>query len=239
MNLRRAAATAAALALLPLASACGNDGDGKQNAANDSVDDCKTALQGQYEKAAADGPATENPKECKGLTDGEVADLAQEVLKDNLGDDYVEGDQAEAEPAASDTELSLGDTFSYEDDVNVTVDSIEKITQFGEYDTRPSAGETAFWVNVTIDNGSKKPLNLDDFILTAQGATNGGEVMDTYLEKGAKDMTGRLAPGIKTQKNSAYIIDDKYGKSIVVSVGRYSDDFETLLEDPNWTGDIK
>ncbi|MBQ1164445.1 hypothetical protein KBZ21_41395, partial [Streptomyces sp. A73] len=42
-------------------------------------------------------------------------------------------------------------------------------TKFSEYDSKPSAGETAFRINIKFDNGSEQPIDLDDFSVLAEG----------------------------------------------------------------------
>ncbi|MBQ1165643.1 hypothetical protein KBZ21_47470, partial [Streptomyces sp. A73] len=72
-------------------------------------------------------------------------------------------------------EMNVGDTFRYHDGIKVTVTSIDRFTKFSEYDSKPSAGETAFRSNIKFDNGSEQPIDLDDFSVLAEGATKGGE----------------------------------------------------------------
>ncbi|MBQ1165484.1 hypothetical protein KBZ21_46675, partial [Streptomyces sp. A73] len=66
---------------------------------------------------------------------------------------------------------------------------------FSEYDSKPSAGETAFRINIKFDNGSEQPIDLDDVSVLAEGATKGGEAAVTTWENGSAEITGRLAAG--------------------------------------------
>ncbi|MFJ9034920.1 hypothetical protein ACIRQP_42305, partial [Streptomyces sp. NPDC102274] len=92
------------------------------------------------------------------------------------------------EEETPDTELEVGDGFRYKDGVLLTVTGINKLTaaDFGEYDTKPTADQTAFRVLLDVTNGSKKPLDLDTWGMAAQGATTGGETEFMSAEKGSK-----------------------------------------------------
>ncbi|MBQ1163421.1 hypothetical protein KBZ21_36115, partial [Streptomyces sp. A73] len=84
-----------------------------------------------------------------------------------------------------------GDTVRYHDGIKVTVTSIDRFTKVSEYDSKPSAGETAFRININVDNGSEQPIDLDDFSVLAEGATKGGEAAVTTWENGSAEITGR------------------------------------------------
>ena len=219
MRIRTIAAALAALTL-PL-TACGSNDGGSVTRSEGS---CKEALQ----NAAGD----ETPEPCRGFTNAEVQSMAEEVFGDS-GD--VSTEEPTKEPAS--TSLAVGDTFTYEDGLAVTIDSIEKIIKYGEYDEHPDKGQTAFRVSITFTNNTGKPFDLDDVYLTAQGATNGGEVIDMFIEAGAKAMTGRVADGVKTTKTAEYAIDDQYGKKILLTFSRLSADWDA--PEPEWTGDIR
>jgi hypothetical protein len=143
-----------------------------------------------------------------------------------------------------DTELAVGDTFAYKDGLKVKITGINKITQYGEYDDRPPADQTAFRVNIAVTNGTTKPYDLDNLSNQAEGATTGGETTFISVEPGSKQMTGRLAPGRTGAFTSEYSIAKSDGNSIVVTVSRtdeafLQDDSAYLGDDPNWTGNIK
>jgi hypothetical protein len=91
-----------------------------------------------------------------------------------------------------DTELAVGDTFAYTDGLKVKVDSIRQITRFGEYDSRPDAGQIPFRVTFTVTNGTDKPYDLDALGATAEGGTTGGETRFLYVTVGSAEKDGRL-----------------------------------------------
>ncbi len=240
---RAATALVTAAALTLTATACGGSSSGTKTA---NAGSCKQALQKDFDKAMADPEApsaTETPAACQGVTDAElkeiVGDLVEKEMKEGMEDALdggaAGGDNPDQEAA---TELKVGDTYTYGDGLAVTVDSIQKLTEFGEYGDKPSADETAFRVSVTIDNGTKKPFDLDETFMNAEGATNGGQVNFIYVEKGSKPITGRVAPGVKTTKTSEFSIADQYGDKVLVTFTRMGSDADPFAEDPAWTGDI-
>ncbi|MCT2588496.1 hypothetical protein LHJ74_00800 [Streptomyces sp. N2-109] len=243
----RVVAALGATVALAFTAACGSDGEGGTKSA--SQGSCKKEIKAAYEQVEKNPDApqpTETPDACKGLTDAELEDMMEEVVKDEVtvGADKLE--TGEKKPGDEDagsgqaTELKAGEVYTYPDDVSVSVQSLSPITQYGEYDDKPEAGQTAFRATISIDNGSKKPIDIDDLYLTVQGATNGGDVRDLYVEAGSKQMTGRLAPGVKTEKTAEYAIDDKYGKKVLVIIGHTAEGSENWsMEDPTWTATIK
>ncbi|MBJ6617943.1 MULTISPECIES: hypothetical protein [unclassified Streptomyces] len=215
----RATAVAAVVAAVLTAtlSACGSD-ESKQGTAERAT------------AAAESAPASSTP-DCG---DG---DLSQADWMEDCADDGPEkGDRPE-------TELAVGDTFAYTDGLKVKVDSITTITEWGEYDTEPEAGQTPFRVTWTITNGTKKPYDLDEFGYQAQGATTGGETESLYVELGSKQMTGRLAAGRSGTFTSEYSLAKTDGKDILFTMSRmdeqWLEDGSFLGEDPHWTGTIK
>lgn len=240
---RRAAAALAATAALTLTAACGTGGSGTKTTDTAS---CKHEIEKLFKDAATDPEAVENsekPAACEGFTDTEFEKMTKEVMAKKIDDAFDEaaGDLpgAGAEDAAAQTELAVGDTYTYDDGLAVTIDSIDKLTQFGEYDDKPAADETGFRINITIENGTKKPFNLEETYLDVQGATNGGEVFMLYVEEGSKEMVGRLAPGVKTTKTAEFALGNEYGKTIVATFSRMDSGADMMASDPNWTGDIK
>ncbi|WP_435854004.1 hypothetical protein [Streptomyces purpurascens] len=119
-----------------------------------------------------------------------------------------------------DTELAVGDTFAYTDGLKVKVDSIRQITRFGEYDSRPDAGQIPFRVTFTVTNGTDKPYDLDDLGATAEGGTTGGETRFLYVTVGSAEKDGRLAPGRAGTFTEEYSIDKNDASSIVFSMSR-------------------
>ncbi|WP_081236821.1 hypothetical protein [Streptomyces viridosporus] len=193
--------------------------------------------QGKAERAtaAASAPASKTP-DC-----GPDSTLSQADWMEQCGDSPAATDAGDEQP---DTELAVDDTFAYTDGLKIKVDSISRITKYGEYDDRPEADQIPFRVTWTVMNGTKKPYNLDDFSYQAQGATTGGETELLFVEEGSKKMTGRLAPGRTGTYTFEYAIAKSDGKDIVFTMSRMDDawleqDSAWLGEDPHWTGPIK
>ncbi|MFG2025378.1 hypothetical protein [Streptomyces sp. NPDC048825] len=108
----------------------------------------------------------------------------------------------------------------------------------------PQNKDTAFRVTWTVTNGTAKPLDLDSWSINPQGATTGGEVTFFYVEKGSKQMTGRLAPDRNGTYTGEYSLPKSDGTEVVVTAARMDDAFlkddaAYLAEDPHWTGPIK
>ncbi|MEV7082387.1 hypothetical protein AB0N88_28240 [Streptomyces sp. NPDC093516] len=142
-----------------------------------------------------------------------------------------------------DTELAVGDTFAYTDGLKVKVDSIRQITRFGEYDSRPEAGQIPFRITFTVTNGTDKPYDLDDLGATAEGGTTGGQTSSLYVTVGSKEKGGRLAPGRAGTFTEEYSIAKSDASSVVFSTSRFD---EAWLEQsvwrgegPHWTGAIE
>jgi hypothetical protein len=55
-------------------------------------------------------------------------------------------------------------------------------------------------------------------------------------ENGSQPLEGRLAPGVVATKNADHVLETKYGKKIVVTVQRNSENFD--LDFPEFTGEI-
>ncbi|MFJ4982147.1 hypothetical protein ACIP6X_43905 [Streptomyces coeruleorubidus] len=143
-----------------------------------------------------------------------------------------------------DTELAVGDTFAYKDGLKIKVDSIRKITRFGEYDSRPDPGQVPFRITFTVTNGLDKPYDLDGLIPAAEGGTTGGQTSSLYVSLDSKEMDGRLSPGRDGTFTEEYSIAERDATSIVFSMSRSDEAWlqqnsAWLGEDPHWTGVIK
>lgn len=166
----------------------------------------------------------------------------QQGTAERASDAKAPGQKASKAPKAEkqpDTELAVGDTFAYKDGVKVTVQSIARLTAFGEYDSGPEANQTGYRVTWTLKNGTKKPLDTDLWSESEQGATNGGEVTMLSVEKGSRTMTGRIAPGQSATFTSESALEKSSGNKIVITMTRMDDTADLLAEDPHWTGTIK
>ncbi|WP_435244942.1 hypothetical protein [Streptomyces tendae] len=190
--------------------------------------------QGQAERAtavASSAPAS-SPADC-----GPDSGKSQaEWMEDCASGSPDQADQP-------DTELAVGDAFAYTDGLKIKVDSITTITKYGEYDTKPDAGQTPFRVTWTVTNGTKKPYDLDQFSYEAQGATTGGQTESLFVELGSKQMTGRLAVGRSGTFTSEYSLAKSDGNEVLFTMSRMDDAWlesgSFLGEDPHWTGKIK
>ncbi|MFF2189258.1 hypothetical protein [Streptomyces sp. NPDC058155] len=175
---------------------------------------------------------------CGDAEQGRAERASSEEQAVDTGAEPVEEEPAEEEQP--ETELAVGDGFRYDDGVKFTVTKIEELgaDQYGEYDEKPDASETAFRVHWDVTNGSKKPLDLDMWGVTAQGASTGGETTSLYVEKGMKEMAGRVAPGKTGSYTGEYSLPKSDGVEIVFTATRM-DAEASLADDPNWTGTIK
>jgi hypothetical protein len=181
--------------------------------------------QGKAERAG--GGAASKSADC-----GPDSNLSQADWMDQC----ASATPAEKQP---DTELAIGDTFAFKDGVKVTVLSVRRLTAFGEYDSGPEANQTGYRVTWTLTNGTKKPLDADQWSESEQGATNGGEVTMLSVEKGSHEMTGRIAPGQSGTFTSESALDKANGNKIVVTMTRMDDQADMLADDPHWTGAIE
>ncbi|MFB6932107.1 hypothetical protein [Streptomyces chartreusis] len=191
--------------------------------------------QGKAERAAsATSSSAASSPDC-----GPGSDLSQA--------DWVEQCASDSPSAAADeqpdTELAVGDTFAYTDGLKVKVDSFRIVTSWGEYDDKPDADQTPFRVTFTITNGTKKPYDMDSFGYDAQGATTGGQTEFLYVDKGSKQMAGRLAVGRSATFTAEYSIAKSDGNEVLFTMSRSDDAWlengSFLGDDPNWTGTIK
>lgn len=133
------------------------------------------------------------------------------------------------------TGLAFGKTYEWPDGLTVTVVEAKEVTEFGEYE-EPEDGNTAFRVKLKLTNSGEAPADLGDLSTIIEGATNGGEAGFTEFSDGSSPLGGRLAPGVTAVKTDDNVLETKYGKKIVVTVQRASEDFS--LEFPEFDGAI-
>ncbi|MGW3911468.1 hypothetical protein ACWEBX_08045 [Streptomyces sp. NPDC005070] len=188
---------------------------------------CGSSAHQQGKAERANGAAASKSADC-----GPDSNLSQADWMDQC----ASASPSEKEP---DTELAVGDTFAYNDGVKVTVQSIRKLTAFGEYDTGPEANQTGYRVTWAVLNGTNKPLDMDQWSEAEQGATNGGEVSMLSVEKGSRSMTGRIAPGQTGTFTSESALRKSNGTKVVITMTRMDAQADMLAEDPHWTGTIK
>ncbi|KAB8167226.1 hypothetical protein FH609_012645 [Streptomyces sp. 3MP-14] len=139
--------------------------------------------------------------------------------------------------AAAPSDLAVGDAFAWEDGTSLTIDGVTEIPldSLGEFDT-VTEGHTPFQVNMTIVNDGQQPVDLGEFGIVVEGATNGGTVESVYLTD-QEYLEGRLAPGESTEYRDPYSIDtEANGRDLVIEVWRYTDDMS--LDAPTWIATI-
>ncbi len=208
MRVRATAATAALL--LAALTACGGGDDGD------------TGAEG---KASTTAPAVDCMDE----------DISQADWMAHCSDEGAEpgGDSSDQQVAG----LEFGESYTWPDGLKVTVVDAKVFTDHDEdLLESPEPGNIDFRVGLKLENGGKEPVALDDLSLIVEGATNGGEAAFTLFENGSQPLEGRLAPGVSTTKNHDNTIESKYGRKIVVTVQRSSDDFS--LGFPEFSGTI-
>ncbi|MET9372268.1 hypothetical protein ABZY00_31135 [Streptomyces griseoflavus] len=79
-------------------------------------------------------------------------------------------------------------------------------------------------------------MKLDDISTIVEGATNGGDSSVSEFAVDSAPLDGRLAPGTTVTKTDDNVLESKYGKKIVVTVQRSSENFD--LEFPEFEGEI-
>lgn len=208
----RATAATAALLLAALTACSGSDGDAKSDA--------------------------KSPGKAKASASKEV-DCSDESLSQA---DWMEHCSGKAGTGGDGTEgqatgLKFGESYSWPDGLKVTV---VEAKVFADYDSElgesAEPGNTDFRVKLKLENGGESAVSLDGLSLIIDGATNGGQAATTVFENGSEPLEGRLAPGVSAVKTDDNVLESKYGKKIVVTVQRASEDFD--LEFPEFTGEI-
>ncbi|MFI6032937.1 hypothetical protein ACIBBD_01905 [Streptomyces sp. NPDC051315] len=166
----------------------------------------------------------------------ESVDCASQTLSQAEYMKHCATTPAESETAKT-TGLKFGESYTWPDGLKVTV---VDATVFTDHDSEmlesPEPGMTDFRINLKVENGGKAAVALDDLTLIVEGATKGGEAAGTIFSKGSEPLEGRLAPGVTVVKNHDNTLETGYGKKIVVTVQRMSEDFS--LDFPEFEGDI-
>ncbi|NUP20771.1 MAG: hypothetical protein HOZ81_32785 [Streptomyces sp.] len=135
------------------------------------------------------------------------------------------------------TGLKFGESYTWPDGLKVTVIEAKVFTDYDkDLLESPSPGSTDFRVKLKLENTGKAPAALDKLSTIVEGATNGGEASSTSFNKDSAPLEGRLAPGVSAVKTDDNTIESKYGKKIVVTVQRASDNFD--LDFPEFSGEI-
>ncbi|MFJ8727752.1 hypothetical protein [Streptomyces sp. NPDC093269] len=133
--------------------------------------------------------------------------------------------------------LTFGQAYTWDDGLKVTVLEVKQFTDYNKdaYET-PTPGTIDFRIKLRITNSGKTPADLSKLSTITDGATNGGEASSTTFENGSEPLEGRLAPGVTVTKTDDNELETKYGRKIVVTVQRVTDDL--TADFPEFTGTI-
>jgi hypothetical protein len=210
--MRLRATTATAALLLATLTACGG-GDGKADVGTNA--------------------AATTPGQTEAKVDCNDQSLSQaEWVEHCSGSPGTGGDGTEGQV----TGLKFGASYTWPDGLKVTVVEAKVFTDYDPEFESAEPGETDFRVKLKLENGGKAPVPLDDLSLIVEGATNGGEAASTSFENGSEPLEGRLAAGRTVTKTDDKVLETKYGKKIMVTVQRSSEDFS--LDFPEFEGEI-
>ncbi|MFF0065002.1 hypothetical protein ACFYRC_26295 [Streptomyces sp. NPDC005279] len=135
------------------------------------------------------------------------------------------------------TGLVFGESYMWPDGVKATV---VEAKVFSDYDAEnlesAEPGDTDFRIKLKVTNGGKVPFDLGDVSIIVEGATNGGEAATTVFERGSEPLEGRLGLGVTATKTDDNVLETKYGRKVIVTVQRSSDDFG--FDFPEFNGSI-
>ncbi|MEU2996936.1 hypothetical protein ABZ684_05065 [Streptomyces sp. NPDC006995] len=134
------------------------------------------------------------------------------------------------------TDLPFGKVYSWPDGLEVTVVEAQVFSDWDEFE-EPDPKAYDFRVRVKLDNKSGQTIDLDQVSVSVDGATNGGTADLAIFSKNSAPLEGRLAKGVSAVKTSDHSLEKRYGKDIVVTVQRTTDD--DVLTFPEFTGTIK
>jgi hypothetical protein len=134
------------------------------------------------------------------------------------------------------TNLLFGKPYAWADGLEVTVLDAKVFSDWGEFE-EPDPTNTEFRVRLKLDNKSKTPVDLSDITILVDGATNGGQAASSAFEKGSAPLEGRLAPGVSAVKTDDNALEKRYGRDVVITVQRTSDDGFDVF--PEFAGTIK
>lgn len=134
------------------------------------------------------------------------------------------------------SDLPFGKAYAWPDGLEVTVLEAKVFTDWGEYE-EPDPKNTEFRIRLKVDNKSEASVDLSELSILVDGATNGGTAASSSFTKGSAPLEGRIASGVSAVKTDDNALEKRYGKDIVVTVQRATDDgFEVF---PEFTGTIK
>ena len=135
------------------------------------------------------------------------------------------------------TGLKFGESYTWPDGLKVTLVEARVFTDYdAELMESAEPGKTDFRLKLKLENTGKASARLDELSTIVEGATNGGESSSTEFENGSAPLDGRLAPGVTVVKTDDNVLESKYGRKVVITVQRSSDDVD--IEYPEFKGDI-
>jgi hypothetical protein len=217
----RAAAATAALLLAALTACGGGDKTESKPAAKESAGkasekkvDCsdESLSQAEWMKSCSDeaGGASAGPEEGAGTG----------------GDGKTSG-------------FKFGESFTWPDGVKV---SVVEAKVFKDWDPdeleTPDPSSTEFRLRLKFTNGSGKSVKLDEFSTLVEGAVNGGEAAITAFSRGSDPLEGRLGDKVTVTKTDDNALGKKYGRKIVVTVERNTEDMDETFDSPEFEGKI-
>ncbi|CAM5401292.1 hypothetical protein GCM10010390_49960 [Streptomyces mordarskii] len=183
---------------------------------------------------------------CSGDDSDSSKDTTPKAAGESFDCDNPNGDQAswaehcaDKKPAPAEqasTGLAFGKSYTWPDGLRVSVVDAHVFTNYTEFE-EPEKGKTDFRVRLKLTNTGKSTVKLDGLSTIIEGATNGGEAASTEFENGSNPLEGRLAPGVTVTKTDDGVLGTRYGKKIVVTVQRASENFD--LEFPEFTGSMQ
>lgn len=157
---------------------------------------------------------------------------------DEGADDGADDGQEDASALAPAPELALGETYTWDDDLSLTVGGLREVPaqDIGEYDFVED-GQLPFVADLTITNNGSAPFDLSHLFPGAEGVTNGGRADTTRFEAYGETgyLEGRLAPGETLAHVFGWTLAEEHGREIAIEVGR-GDDWS--LPAPVWLGTI-
>ncbi|MFJ1644699.1 hypothetical protein [Streptomyces sp. NPDC088258] len=202
-------AAAAALVLAVTLTGCGS---------SDSSNDAQPPAATKSSEPAAKESPTEAAVDC---ADG---DLSQAEWMEQCDGSGTGGDGGPS------TGLAFGKSFSWPDGLGVTVVEAKVFSDWDEYES-PDPKATEFRLKLKFTNGSKASVDLSELSILVDGATNGGQASGSTFSRGSAPLEGRIAPGVSAVKTDDNALGKEFGKKIVVTVQRTSDDgFEAFPE---------
>ncbi|MEU6449965.1 hypothetical protein [Streptomyces sp. NPDC046979] len=180
-------------------------------------------------KAAASKEAGEPKADCM-ADDVSQADWMK-YCSDEGADTGGDGTDGQA------TGLKFGESYTWPDGLKVSVVGAKEWTQFTDEDyATDDPAFTEFRVKLKLTNGSESAVKLDELSVIVEGSTNGGQASTTGFATDSQPLEGRLGAGVSATKTDDNALETKYGKKIVVTVQRTSEDFD--LEFPEFEGEI-